>query len=61
MEKLNKETARNLIEGIYNILQTIPVNGEQNTSNMSGVFRALKDLVQWINEVSEAGDKEDVK
>jgi hypothetical protein len=56
---MDKVKAAQTIVGIYNTLQAIPVSGEQQVSMMAGIFQALKELGQWVNEVKEDGDKDD--
>ena len=50
-EKLTKEQAINLIAGIANTLELIPINGRQNTSLMEGIYRALDNLAKWAQGV----------
>ena len=59
---MDKEKAIQTLLGIYNILQTIPVSGEQHIGVMAGIFQALKELGEWANEVREdekVGDNND--
>ena len=61
-EQMSSEKAMEIVAGIYNILQTIPVSGEMHISNMSGVFPALKELGEWvqsIRDMEEDGEKDD--
>ena len=58
---MNKEKAIQAVTGIYNALQIVPVSGEQNTAVMAGIFQALKEVGQWLNEteISESGESHD--
>ena len=49
--------AQQIIVEIYNVLQTIPVNGQQNMGAMCGVFGALQDLSQWANGLGGDADE----
>ena len=59
---MDKEKAIQTLAGIYNILQTIPVSGEQHIGVMAGIFQALKELGEWAQNVKKdekVGDNND--
>jgi hypothetical protein len=58
---LDKEKAIQTLIGIYNALQTIPAYDDKSTLTKAGMFQALQELTQWLNEFTESGEKADVK
>jgi ACT domain-containing protein len=51
---MDNKNAFQATSAIYNVLQTIPVHGEQNITSMMGIFQALKEIMQWMNTLEDS-------